>query len=150
MPSIFPGTEILRRDGADVTAVRLLGVAKSLGHPIFIDVISKFGFIHYAWFMIGCLVYERMHGRDKGFHYAVVVVAMLINFSYYVKNAGALTSFLTAGHAFLYCHLFKTTGTFVIRSIFTAIGFASYAYYLIHAEKPHDCHTDKNECADQK
>ncbi|MDI9726319.1 hypothetical protein QM272_19865, partial [Acinetobacter baumannii] len=36
-------------------------VLKSLGHPLLIDVISKFGFIHYAWFMVGCLVYERLH-----------------------------------------------------------------------------------------
>ena len=39
-------------------------VLKSLGHPLPIDIISKFGFIHYSWFMVGCLIYERMHDRD--------------------------------------------------------------------------------------
>lgn len=66
-------------------------VLKSLGHPLLIDVVSKFGFIHYAWFMVGCLVYERFHERDKGYHYALVVLALLINFSYYVKNSGVIS-----------------------------------------------------------
>lgn len=109
-------------------------VLKSLGHPIFIDVIAKFGFIHYAWFMIGCLVYERMHGRDKGFHYAVVVVAMLINFSYYVKNAGALTviPLLLVMLFFIASFYSKQLERLLSVRFFTAIGFASYAYYLIH------------------
>ncbi|WP_182058436.1 acyltransferase [Pantoea sp. ME81] len=109
-------------------------VLKSLGHPIFIDVIAKFGFIHYAWFMIGCLVYERMHGRDKGFHYAVVVVATLINFSYYVKNAGALTviPLLLVMLFFIASFYSKQLERLLSVRFFTAIGFASYAYYLIH------------------
>ncbi|ORM65428.1 acyltransferase [Pantoea rodasii] len=109
-------------------------VLKSLGHPVFIDVISKFGFIHYAWFMVGCLVYERMHGRDKALHYAIVAFAMLINFSYYVKNAGVMTviPLLIVMLFFIASFYSKQMERLLSLRFFTAIGFASYAFYLIH------------------
>ena len=109
-------------------------VLKSLGYPLFIDVIAKFGFIHYSWFMVGCLVYERMHGRDKLLHYAIVAFAMLINFSYYVKNAGVMTiiPLLVVMLFFIASFYFKQMERILSVRFFTAIGFASYAFYLIH------------------
>lgn len=109
-------------------------VLKSLGHPVFIDVISKFGFIHYAWFMVGCLVYERMHGRDQKFHYVIVLCALLINFSYFIKNAGVITliPLLMVMLFFIGSFYSKWLGRILSLRFFTAIGFASYAFYLIH------------------
>ncbi|MFU9136664.1 acyltransferase family protein [Erwinia tasmaniensis] len=109
-------------------------VLKSLGHPGFIDVISKFGFIHYSWFMMGCLVYERMHNRDKLFHYALVVLGMLINFSYYVKNAGAITllPLLLVMVFFIASFYSKWLERILSVRFLTAMGFASYAFYLLH------------------
>ncbi len=115
-------------------ALSASSVLKSLGHPLLIDVISKFGFIHYAWFMIGCLVYERLHGRDKLFHYGLVVLALLINFSYYVKNSGviSLAPLLCVMLFFIASFYSKQIERFLSIRFFTAIGFVSYALYLIH------------------
>ncbi len=109
-------------------------VLKSLGHPLFIDIVSKFGFIHYAWFMVGSLVYERMHGRDKLFHYAIVLCALLINFSYFIKNAGVITliPLLLVMLFFVASFYSKQMERILSLRFLTAIGFASYAYYLIH------------------
>lgn len=109
-------------------------VLKSLGHPLPIDIISKFGFIHYSWFMVGCLVYERMHGRDKLFHYAIVALAMLINFSYFVKNAGVITiiPLLMVMVFFIASFYSKQMERWLSIRFLTAVGFASYAFYLIH------------------
>ncbi|MDT8851067.1 acyltransferase [Pantoea dispersa] len=109
-------------------------VLKSLGHPLLIDVISKFGFIHYAWFMVGCLVYERLHGRDKRYHYALTVLALLINFSYYVKNSGvvAVTPLLLVMLFFIASFYSRQIERWLSLRFFTAIGFVSYALYLIH------------------
>ncbi|ORM71700.1 acyltransferase family protein [Pantoea rwandensis] len=109
-------------------------VLKSLGHPVFIDIISRFGFIHYAWFMVGCLVYERMHGRDKVLHYGVVVFALLINFSYFIKNAGIVTliPLLIVMLFFIGSFYSKQLERMLSLRFLTAIGFASYAFYLIH------------------
>lgn len=109
-------------------------VLKSLGHPLLIDVISKFGFIHYAWFMVGCLVYERLHGRDKGYHYALVILALLINFSYYVKNNGVMTivPLVVVMLFFIASFYSKQMERWLSVRFFTAIGFVSYALYLIH------------------
>lgn len=109
-------------------------VLKSLGHPMLIDIVSKFGFIHYAWFMVGCLVYERFHERDKGYHYALVVLALLINFSYYVKNSGviSLVPLLIVMLFFIASFYSKQIERFLSLRFFTAVGFVSYAFYLIH------------------
>lgn len=109
-------------------------VLKSLGHPLLVDVVSKFGFIHYAWFMVGCLVYERMHGRDKAFHYAIVVFALLINFSYFIKNAGIITviPLLIVMLFFIASFYSRMLERILSLRFLTAIGFASYAFYLIH------------------
>ncbi|MHB2096175.1 acyltransferase family protein [Pantoea dispersa] len=109
-------------------------VLKSLGHPLLIDVISKFGFIHYAWFMVGCLVYERLHGRDKRYHYALTVLALLINFSYYVKNSGvvAVVPLLMVMLFFIASFYSRQIERWLSLRFFTAIGFVSYALYLIH------------------
>jgi hypothetical protein len=109
-------------------------VLKSLGHPLLVDVVSKFGFIHYAWFMVGCLVYERMHGRDKAFHYAIVAFALLINFSYFIKNAGIITVIPLMMVMLFFIASFYSRMLERILSLrfLTAIGFASYAFYLIH------------------
>ncbi|KNC13322.1 acyltransferase [Pantoea sp. RIT-PI-b] len=109
-------------------------VLKSLGHPLLIDIISKFGFIHYAWFMVGCLVYERMHARDKLFHYAIVGLALLINFSYFVKNAGVITliPLLLVMLFFIVSFYSKQLERILSLRFLTAVGFASYAFYLIH------------------
>ncbi|WP_262264788.1 acyltransferase family protein [Pantoea dispersa] len=109
-------------------------VLKSLGHPLLIDVISKFGFIHYAWFMVGCLVYERLHGRDQRYHYALTVLALLINFSYYVKNSGvvAVIPLLLVMLFFIASFYSRQTERWLSLRFFTAIGFVSYALYLIH------------------
>ena len=109
-------------------------VLKSLGHPLLIDVISKFGFIHYAWFMVGCLVYERLHGRDKHYHYALTVLALLINFSYYVKNSGvvAVVPLLMVMLFFIASFYSRQIERWLSLRFFTAIGFVSYALYLIH------------------
>lgn len=109
-------------------------VLKSLGHPLLIDVISKFGFIHYAWFMVGCLIYERLHGRDKRYHYALTVLALLINFSYYVKNSGvvAVVPLLMVMLFFIASFYSRQIERWLSLRFFTAIGFVSYALYLIH------------------
>ncbi|MEB5974229.1 acyltransferase family protein [Pantoea dispersa] len=109
-------------------------VLKSLGYPLLIDVISKFGFIHYAWFMVGCLVYERLHGRDKRYHYALTVLALLINFSYYVKNSGvvAVVPLLVVMLFFIASFYSRQIERWLSLRFFTAIGFVSYALYLIH------------------
>lgn len=109
-------------------------VLKSLGHPLLVDVVSKFGFIHYAWFMVGCLVYERMHGRDKAFHYAIVAFALLINFSYFIKNAGVITviPLLMVMLFFIASFYSRVLERILSLRFLTAIGFASYAFYLIH------------------
>ena len=109
-------------------------VLKSLGYPLFIDVISKFGFIHYAWFMVGCLVYERLHGRDKLFHYAIVAFALLINFSYFVKNNGVMTiiPLLMVMVFFIASFYWHSLAQLLSARFLTAMGFASYAFYLIH------------------
>ncbi|WP_215800953.1 acyltransferase family protein [Pantoea dispersa] len=109
-------------------------VLKSLGHPLLIDVISKFGFIHYAWFMVGCLVYERLHGRDKRYNYALTALALLINFSYYVKNSGvvAVIPLLLVMLFFIASFYSRQIERWLSLRFFTAIGFVSYALYLIH------------------
>lgn len=109
-------------------------VLKSLGHPLLIDVISKLGFIHYAWFMVGCLVYERLHGRDKGYHYLLVLLALLINFSYYVKHDGVISVVpLSMVMLFFIASFYsKQMERWLSVRFFTAIGFVSYALYLIH------------------
>ncbi|MCW0321408.1 acyltransferase family protein [Pantoea dispersa] len=109
-------------------------VLKSLGHPLLIDVISKFGFIHYAWFMVGCLVYERLHGRDKRYHYALTALALLINFSYYVKNSGvvAVVPLLMVMLFFIASFYSRQIERWLSLRFFTAVGFVSYALYLIH------------------
>lgn len=109
-------------------------ILKSLGHPLLIDVISKFGFIHYAWFMVGCLVYERLHGRDQRYHYALTVLALLINFSYYVKNSGvvAVIPLLLVMLFFIASFYSRQIERWLSLRFFTAIGFVSYALYLIH------------------
>ncbi|BAN95284.1 hypothetical protein E05_05180 [Plautia stali symbiont] len=109
-------------------------VLKSLGHPLLIDVNSKFGFIHYAWFMVGCLVYERLHRRDKLYHYALTVLALLINFSYYAKNSGvvAVVPLLLVMLFFIASFYSRQIERWLSLRFFTAIGFVSYALYLIH------------------
>lgn len=109
-------------------------VIKSLGYPLLVDIISKLGFIHYAWFMVGCLVYERLHGRDRRYHYLLVAVALLINFSYYVKNSGALALVPLVAMLLFFIASFRLQRIqhFLSLRLFTAMGFVSYALYLIH------------------
>lgn len=109
-------------------------VIKSLGYPLLVDIISKLGFIHYAWLMMGCLVYERLHGRDRRYHYLLVAVALLINFSYYVKNSGALALVPLVAMLLFFIASFRLQRIqhFLSLRLFTAMGFVSYALYLIH------------------
>ncbi|WP_158781419.1 acyltransferase [Pantoea sp. BAV 3049] len=107
---------------------------KMMGYAPLADVISKFGFIHYSWFMIGCLVYERLHNRDKLYHYGLTFIAILINLSFYVKTSG-LSVLLPLAMAFiLFIASFYSPKLEKILStpFLTAIGFVSYALYLIH------------------
>lgn len=115
-------------------ALSASSVLKSLGHPLLIDIISKFGFIHYAWFMVGCLVYERLHGRDRIYHYALTALAVVINLSYYVKNTGALAivPLMTVMLFFIVSFYSKRIESFLSLRFFTLVGFVSYALYLIH------------------
>ncbi|WP_147198918.1 acyltransferase [Pantoea sp. MBD-2R] len=107
---------------------------KSLGHPEIADFVAKFGFIHYSWFMIGCLLYERMNNRDVKFHYALVCVAVLINFAYYVKNTGPLVIIPLVLAIILFTVSFYSSHVqrFLSTKLLTAVGFSSYALYLIH------------------
>jgi len=107
---------------------------KMLGHPAFADIISKFGFIHYSWFMIGCLVYERLHNRDNFIHYALTLLAILINSGYYIKNGGgfALIPPLVALALFVVSFYSNLVERVLSVKFLTSIGFASYALYLIH------------------
>ncbi|QDY43972.1 acyltransferase family protein [Candidatus Pantoea soli] len=115
-------------------ALSASSVLKSLGYPLLIDIISKFGFIHYAWFMVGCLVYERLHGRDRIYHYALTALAVVINLSYYVKNTGALAivPLMTVMLFFIVSFYSKRIESFLSLRFFTLVGFVSYALYLIH------------------
>ncbi|WP_379890668.1 acyltransferase family protein [Erwinia mallotivora] len=115
-------------------AVSAASAVKMLGYAPLADIISKFGFIHYSWFMIGCLVYERMHQRDKIYHYGLTLLAVLINTSFYIKTSG-LTVLIPLALAFiLFTSSFYSTRLEKIlsASFLTAIGYVSYALYLIH------------------
>lgn len=107
---------------------------KMIGHPAIADFISKFGFIHYSWFMIGCLVYERLHRRDAKFHYALVLVAVLINFSYYIKNNGyiVILPLLLMLALFIVSFYSRLVERLLSGKFLTLTGFISYTIYLLH------------------
>lgn len=115
-------------------ALSAASAIKMLGYAPLADIISKFGFIHYSWFMIGCLVYERLHKRDKLFHYGLTLFAILINLSYYVKTSGLPVMIPLAMALILFITSFYSPRLEKILStpFLTAIGFVSYALYLIH------------------
>lgn len=115
-------------------AVSAASAIKMLGHPLLADVISKFGFIHYSWFMIGCLVYERMHQRDKLYHYGLTLLAILINLSFYIKTRGLDVLFPLALAFLLFVFSFYSTRLEKVLSVsfLRSIGYASYTLYLIH------------------
>lgn len=109
-------------------------VIKRLGYPGVADFVGVFGFIHYSWFMIGCLLYERINGRDARYHYGLVAVAILINFAWYFKNSGPWVMIPLVLAIVLFTASFYLTSIQRVLSckLLTAIGFSSYALYLIH------------------
>ncbi|WP_324129710.1 acyltransferase family protein [Erwinia psidii] len=115
-------------------ALSAASAIKMTGHPLLADIISKFGFIHYSWFMVGCLVYERMHHRDKAFYYVLTLLAVVINLSYYIKTAGLSVLIPLAMAFILFVTSFYSTRLEKVLSVsfLTAVGFVSYALYLIH------------------
>lgn len=107
---------------------------KMIGYPAIADFVAKFGFIHYSWFMIGCLMYERLHQRDVKYHYLLVLLAVMINFSYYVKNNGymIIAPLLLMLALFIVSFYSRTVERLLSGKLLTLTGFISYTIYLLH------------------
>lgn len=127
-----------------ISTMTFFGVHVGLIPKALAIVIDSLGFWHYGWFIIGCIVYEQIHGRSSNLLYVIGLLSIIMtlirlpfeqNYAW-LQDQGINWQFLLINIAIIALFIASFCSEKLQRLLslkfLLLIGFVSYPLYLIH------------------
>lgn len=100
------------------------------------ELTGALGFTHYAWFIVGCVMYELLNKRGNILIYSIAIISVLLTLARTMFNSGTDFTLIIfyAGvlTVFIYSFYNEKIQRILSNRILLTIGFVSYPLYLIH------------------